>query len=338
MKKIIINIAQYILFIGLAILLLYFALRGKDIHKIKNILFSANYSWILISLALAYIALFVRAYRWNLLIEPLGYYPKLINTYHALTIGYMSNYALPRIGEVVRCGTLSRIEKLPPEVLLGTVIAERAFDILCLLVLTIITVLIKLKYFGSFLKIKVFDVLSKKISTTLNFSALIWIFILISIVALLSLIYIFRQRIKNIVVIKKIGEIGNGVIKGIKTVLKLKRKKTFLFYTILMWTLYYLMTYVIFFSLSSTSKLLPSAGLFILVLGSYGMVAPVQGGMGAYHVMIILGLTGLYGVAPDESFASAVLLHEPQMIGLVVTGAISMSILMLRRKRNLVPK
>jgi len=337
LKKTIINIAQYSLFIALGVLLLYLTFRGEDLNKIKDILLTAHYSWIIVSLALAYIALFVRAYRWNLLIEPLGYHPKLINTYHALTIGYMSNYALPRIGEVVRCGTLSRIEKLPPEVLLGTVIAERAFDVLCLFILTIFTVLLNLKFFGTFLKTNVFDVLSHKISTTLNFSTLIWIFLFICLVVTVSLIYIFRQRIKNIIVFKKIGGIGKGIIKGIKTVLTLKRKKTFIVYTFLMWTLYYLMTYVIFFALPSTSVLSPSAGLFILVLGSFGMAAPVQGGMGAFQFMVSLGLTGLYFISKDDSIASAILLHEPQMIGLVVTGAISMIILMVSKKRKLIP-
>jgi uncharacterized protein (TIRG00374 family) len=336
LKKIIINIAQYTLFIALGVLLLYLTFRGEDLNKIKNILLSANYWWIILSLALAYIALYVRAYRWNLLIEPLGYHPKLMNTYHALTIGYMANYALPRIGEVVRCGTLSRIEKLPPEVLLGTVIAERAFDVLCLFILTIFTVLLNLKFFGTFLKINVFDVLGHKVSTTLNFSTIIWIFLFICILVTVSIIYIFRQRIKNIVIIKKIGGIGKGVIKGINTVLTLKRKRTFIVYTFLMWILYYMMTYVIFFALPSTSVLYPSAGLFILVLGSFGMAAPVQGGMGAFQFMVSLGLTGLYYISKDDSIASAVLLHEPQMIGLVVTGAISMFVLMLRKKKKLI--
>jgi glycosyltransferase 2 family protein len=333
LKKILISVAQYIIFIGLGVVLLYLTFRGKDLNKIKEILLSANYLWIIISLAIAYIALFVRAYRWNLLIEPLGYKPKLINTYHALTIGYMSNYALPRIGEVVRCGTLSRIEKLPPEVLFGTVIAERAFDVLCLVLLTIFTVLLNLGKFGSFLKINVFDVLSKKVSASLNSSSLFWIFVLVSLIAVSLLTYIFWQRIKNIVVVKKIGNLGKGIMAGIKTVLQLKRKKAFIFHTFLMWACYYLMTYIIFFSIPSTSGLSPVSGLFILVLGSYGMAAPVQGGMGAFHSMVFLGLTGLYGISKEESIASAVLMHEPQLVGLVIFGAISMGILILRKKK-----
>jgi hypothetical protein len=97
------------------------------------------------------------------------------------------------------------------------------------------------------------------------------------------------------------------------------------------------MTYVIFFSLPSTSILKPVAGLFILVLGSYGMAAPVQGGMGAFQFMVSLGLMGLYSISKDDSIASAVLLHESQLIGLVITGSISMVILLLRKKRILVP-
>lgn len=336
MKKIILNIGQYGIFLGLGVLLLYLTFRGKDLNEIEYYLLSANYSWILLSLLLGYIALFVRAYRWNLLIEPLGYHPKLINTYHALTIGYMSNYALPRIGEVVRCGTLSRISKLPPEILIGTVIAERAFDLLCLFVLTFFVILFKFKLFGSFLKIKVFDVLSQKVSTTLDFSSLIWISLLIGTTTIICLIYIFRQKIRKIVVVQKVSSIGKGVIRGIKTVLNLKRKKSFLFHTFLMWTLYYLMTYVVVFSLPGTSKLIPVDGLFLLVLGSFGMAAPVQGGMGAFHSMIVLGLMGLYSIGDTESRAMAVLMHEPQMVGILIAGAVSLFIVIVKRKRNLI--
>jgi uncharacterized protein (TIRG00374 family) len=334
LKKALLNIVQYTIFIGLGIFLLYLTFRGKNLNEIKDYLLSANYSWLFLSLFIAYIALWVRAYRWNILIEPLGFKPKLINTYHSLTIGYMANYALPRVGEVVRCGTLARVERMPADVLIGTVIAERAFDVLCLFILTIFTILLKLKVFGGFIKTNVLDTISHKVSNTLNFSTLFWLVFLASFLAILILVYVFRQRIRKIVVFKKMADITKGILKGIKTVWTLKRKKAFIFHTFLMWFLYYLMTYLVFFSLPGTSKLSPVDGLFILVLGSYGMAAPVQGGMGTYHAMIFLGLTGLYMIPKEEAVALAVLLHEPQFIGLVIAGAISFFILVLKRREQ----
>jgi uncharacterized protein (TIRG00374 family) len=334
LKKIILNILQYSVFLGLGIVLLYLTFRGKNLNEIKEYLLTANYFWILVALMIGYIAVFIRAYRWNLLIEPLGYKPKLANTYHSLMIGYTANYALPRIGEVVRCGTLNRLEKIPADILLGTVIAERAFDLICLLCLTILTILLKLKFFGIFFKEKVFDIVQQKILSTFNFSFLIWAFILTFILISICTVYVFRERIKKIVFVRKIGSIGKGVMKGVRTVFQLERKAEFLIHTFLMWVLYYFMTYIIFFALPETSNLTPVDGLFILVLGSYGMAAPVQGGMGAFHSMIFLGLNGLYMIPPEPSVAFAVLLHEPQVIGIVLAGAVSMLILFFRKKNN----
>jgi len=333
LKRIIINITQYTLFISLGIFLLYLAFKGKNFHEIGHYLITANYYWVILSLAIGYIAFYVRAYRWTLLMEPIGYHPGLMNTYHAVIIGYTANFALPRIGEVVRCGTLNRIEKIPADILIGTVIAERAFDLLCLFLLTFITILLKLKFFGSFFKEKIFDYTSQKITSTFNFSLIIWLSLIVFAIVILALVYIFRQQIKKIALVKKISSIGKGVLKGVYTVLQLKRKKAFLFHTLILWTLYYGMTYVIMFSLSSTSKLSPVDGLFIFVIGSFGMAAPVQGGMGAFHTIISLGLIGLYHIPQDESIAFAVISHEPQLIGIVIAGAISMLILFLRRKK-----
>jgi glycosyltransferase 2 family protein len=173
LKKFIINFVQYSIFIGLGILLLYLSFRGKNFSEIKHYIVTANYYWVAVMLLLGFIALFMRVYRWNILIEPAGYSPKIWNTYHAVTIGYTANYALPRIGEVVRCGTLSKTEKIPVDVLLGTVIVERVFDVICLIVFTFLTLFLKLKFFGDYFKANILDTMSKKISTTLNFSTLV---------------------------------------------------------------------------------------------------------------------------------------------------------------------
>ena len=334
MKKFIVNFVQYSIFIGLGILLLYLSFRGKNFAEIKHYIISANYYWVALMLLLGFVALFMRVYRWNILIEPAGYSPKISNTYHAMIIGYTANYALPRIGEVVRCGTLSKTEKIPVDVLLGTVIIERIFDVICLVIFTFLTLILKLKFFGNYFKVTILDNLSKKISTSLNFSTLVWVFIIISILSILILIYIFRQRILKIAMVKKLSGLAKGLITGMKTVIKLKRKKEFILYTLAMWFLYFLMSYVLFFALPSTSKLTMVDGLFIFVLGSYGMAAPVQGGMGAYHTLVSAGLIGLYLIPKEEAVAYTVLSHETQLISIVLAGTISLFILFLKRRKN----
>ena len=328
---------KFLVFLSIGILLLYFAFKGINFSKLVDNLKTANYFWVLLGLTCGFVAFFVRAYRWNLLIEPLNYQPTLMNSYHALMIGYMANYAFPRIGEITRCGTLSRIEKIPADKLIGTVIAERAFDLFIFLVLLIVAFVIKINFFGSFFSEHVFKPFFNKIFITFNFSLIFWIILILSACVCLIIVYTFRQKIREITLVKKVGKIGKGVLVGVKSVLAIKRKKEFLVYTVIMWVLYYLMAYLVFFCLPSTSGLSMIDGLFILVVGTCGMVAPVQGGIGAFHSIVSLALI-LYGISREDGLAYAVIAHESQSIMAILLGIISFFVLFFRSHKNIVSK
>ena len=75
---------------------------------------------------------FIRALRWRLIMEPLGYKPSIMNTFLAVLIGYLANLAIPRLGEVLKCTLLAKYEKVPAEKIVGTIVAERAFDVISL--------------------------------------------------------------------------------------------------------------------------------------------------------------------------------------------------------------
>jgi uncharacterized protein (TIRG00374 family) len=116
------SILKYILLLSLTFILLFFAFRGIDVKKIIQGVFEANIFWVTLSCLISVAAFISRAYRWNLLIEPLGYSPSLRNSTAALMIGYLANLAFPRLGEVSRCGVLSKAESVPFNKLLGTVL------------------------------------------------------------------------------------------------------------------------------------------------------------------------------------------------------------------------
>lgn len=332
MKKIIINIVKYSIFLGLSILLLYFALRNIDFRLLLDNIKTTKYQYVFVAIIFGFIAMYVRAYRWNIMIEPLGFYPPLNNAYHAIAIGYTANYAFPRIGEVTRCGVLNRTDRIPADALLGTVISERVIDVLCLLILTFITILIKLKFFGTFFSEKVFIPIYEKIGRLLNFSYSVWIILIVCFLLSILLVYVFRERIFRIVLVKKVGKIGKGIFNGVKSVLNIKRKMAFIFHTCLLWTLYTLMTYFFLYSLKSTSELSFLDALFIMLAGAYGMAAPVQAGIGAYHAIVALALS-IYYISWNDGIAYALISHSAQAIGIIILGGISTMVLFVKNKK-----
>ncbi|MCD4833601.1 MAG: flippase-like domain-containing protein [Bacteroidales bacterium] len=335
MKRKIIKAINFLIFLAIGILLLYFAFKGVDFNTLVDDLKSANYYWVLLSLLFAFISYVSRAYRWKLLIEPLNYNPPVKNVFYALMLGYLANLAFPRIGEISRCGSLTKSDKIPMDSLIGTVIIERTIDMVVLLFLLFVIFIAKLESFGLFIKDNVFIPISKKFINTVDFSIYYWLIIIVVVGTSVGLFYFFRKRFKRVRIILKIRKIIRGVISGIKTVTKMRSRSAFLFHTVVIWLMYFLMTYVVVFSIPATQGLKPIDALFLLVIGGLGMSAPVQGGIGAFHWIISSGLT-LYGISKAEGLVFATIQHESQMVLVIIIGALSVLMLFLnsRRKRK----
>lgn len=268
-----------------------------------------------------------------MLIEPLGHKPPLKDTFHALMTGYLTNYALPRFGEVTRCVTLSRTNKIPLDVLIGTVIIERTIDVIVLSFLVVTIFFAKIDFFGHFLKTQVFDPLHKKIFNLLDFSFITWAAVISGIIILIFVFLQYRAKLSGFSFYRKIKKIILGIFEGLKTVSGMKRRVGFVFYSVLLWFIYFLMTWVVIYSIPETSHLTALDGLFLLVIGSLGMSAPVQGGIGAFHWIIYKGLT-LYGISREKGLVYATLSHESQTLLVVILGAYSFLMLFLERKKR----
>lgn len=335
MNSKILKLINFIIFLAIGLLLLYLAFRGVDFDHLVKDLKSANYFWVFLSLIFAFVGYVSRAIRWRLLIEPLNYKPPIKNVFYALMFGYFANFAFPRIGEITRCGSLTKSDKIPMDSLIGTVIIERAIDLIVLLLLLFIVFIAKIDVFGSFIKETVFVPLYKKILSTVDFSIYYWLGIIVIIIGSISVLYYFRKRFKRVILVIKIRKILRGVISGVKTVTKMKSRSAFLFHTIVIWLCYFLMTYVVIFAIPATSNLTLIDGLFILVIGGLGMAAPVQGGIGAFHWIVTSALS-LYGISKAEGLAFATIQHESQAMLVILLGSFSVLMLFLnsRRKRK----
>ncbi len=322
-------------FLAMGLVLLYFAFRGIDFSEMKGIFQNTKYGWVILSFIFSIFAFVSRARRWILIIQPLKYNPSLWNTLNAVLFGYLANYAFPRIGEVTRCVTLGRKEKIPVDSLIGTVIVERALDMLMLILIMVFLLIARFEKFGGFFKEYLFNPMGDKIA---NGMSSIWILILIiGILGILfmALIIIYRKRLYRFKLFKKFSDIVKGIINGLKTVMKLERKWEFLFHTLFIWLNYALMTYVVVFALPGvTDSLTFVDAIFLLVIGSLGMVVPVQAGIGAFHWIVSRGLHFVFGLELTEGLVFATLQHESQTLLVLVLGSIAMFFIFYKGKKS----
>ena len=303
-----------------------------DVKKIMQQILDADLFWVSVSGIISIIAFVVRAHRWNLLIEPLGYSPTLKNTTYSVLVGYFANLALPRLGEVSRCGALSKAESIPFNKLLGTVIVERIIDVLSLLVCILLTAAIEYKRLGNFFTEKVFDPLNEKLQLLVKSPLLLAVTILLLLVLLIVFVYFLRKS-KSKGSESSLTKIIKGFVDGLRSVANLKRPWLFIFESVFIWVLYYLGVYVALFAFPFTSGLGAGAALFLLVAGGLGMSAPVQGGIGTYHLLVSQGLV-LYGLTAENGLAFAFMLHGLQLILIIVLGVASLFLLFSVRKKK----
>lgn len=333
MKRLIFKTLRFSLFLFIGLFLLYLAFQEVNLEKFIAALRKADFIWVALALFFAFIGYLSRAYRWKLLIKPLNYDPPFRNVFYALMLGYTANFALPRIGEVTRCGSLRKSDKIPVDSLLGTVIIERAIDLVVLLVILVVMFFARIGFFGAFFRERIFQPMLNKAEGIANSSLVYW---MIGVGVLATVILLFRyfsRRFRRNPMVIKVRKLIRGVISGLKTIARMQDRWVFVLHTLIIWTMYFLMTYVLVFALPATSHLTPVDGLFLLVIGGLGMSAPVQGGLGVFHVITMLGLS-LYGISESEGFAYAVLSHESQSLFAITLGGISFVMLVIENRKS----
>jgi len=323
LRKSIIQILKFLAFLIVGIILLWLAFRNIDFKSLAKNLKEANYYWLILSVFFSFVAFICRARRWQLLIHPLEYHPSFWHTFHAMMIGYMANLALPRIGEITRCVTLGKKEKIPVDKLVGTVIIERTIDFFSIVLLLVIIVFTSGAIINEFLKESIFIPFKEKVLSLWYFSWILWaLLVLLAIIALYLMIR-YKKNLRKIRFFSKIFDIVKGVISGLKTIVNIERKWEFVFHTFIIWISYALMTWVVVFSLKSTSNISFWNSLIILVIGGLAMSVPVQSGFGAFHYAVSRALVVMHGVSLEDGLTYALLTHESQIIFEIIIGIFS---------------
>ena len=326
MNKHLRTIIQYLIFAALAAFFVWLSLRGLNDEKwaqLKDALGRAHYLILIPVLFFLLLSNWLRALRWKQLMEPLGYNPSILNVFFGVLIGYFVNLGAPRLGEVLKCTILARYEKVPAEKLVGTIVAERAFDAICLL-----------GVFGLAFVFQ-FDVLQSLAATYIyplfqnangKISPLKIIVILGIGVLFLLLLKFLLNRFGHINIVQKIKTIMMGIWHGLTSVKDLKNKPLFIAYSIGIWFLYLISTWCGFFAIQETSHLTLSDALTVLAMGSIGMIVS-PGGIGAY-ALLVQETVAFYHV-PKEPYGLALgwLLWVGQFLNFVVFGVASFILL-----------
>jgi len=326
------NILKYLLFMGGGLFLIWYQLHSmKEEDKLHfyESLRNANY-WIILPISIMSILSHLsRAARWKLMLEPLGYKPRLSNLFAVTMIGYLANSAVPRLGEVLKCSFLGRYEKLRVDRLIGTIIIERSFDLICFILFIGITLLVQVEVIG--------QMLDEKLHSDFSFSQpSFWIklgLILLSCIIIFLLIRGAFRKWPDNKFISKINHFISGIWEGFTSIKKLKKRRAFLFHTIFIWSMYLGQIWLAFSGMHATSGLGLSQACSVLTLATIAMIV-TPGGIGTFPLFVAQTLL-LYNVQQGDGNAFGWLMWSVSTGLVLILGFSSLLMLpYLNRNQN----
>lgn len=309
-------------FFGIGFGLFWLAMQGvEDSEAMKRDMRSAQWWGVAASFVMGYLAIVSRGLRWNILLSPMGHHPSPARSVHAVAFSYFANAFVPRSGEVARCAALNQTDKIPVDQLLGTVITERVVDFLMLFGLVAFALATNLEAFLGLMQ-------EAQLPATTTFIAA-------GVVTLLggvALWWLAKQQGRPGLV-GRVAEFLQGLGKGIQSVLAMEKRGLFLAHTFFIWTMYFLMSFVLFKAIPAVNEVKLTDAVLVMVAGGFGMVLPAPGGIGSYHWAVSLGFAAV-GFSRDVGFAVANVVWITQTAMIVVTGGLGYLMLFLYRMRR----
>ena len=317
------NTLRYLFWAAVAVVLVYFCFRSIDWNQFLLALEHCKWEWVLVSMALGVLSLFLRGLRWRMLLTPLDPGTSILTCFNAYNICSAANLVLPRVGEVVRLAYVVKNSSkdqngkrvLSADKALGSIVTERVWDMLFVGLITALVLVLKWQDFGAFF--------------TDNFSwggrMLAWFIpgLLVLVALAVGLFWCMRNKGG---VWGRIWSFMKGIGEGLGSFRHMKNGWLFLVYTFLIWILYWLMSAAILWSLKGMPVFAPltlTDALFISLVGSLSSMVPIPGGFGIYHGMVSGALQVLWNISKDASMAFAVLNHESQVLTQALAGLVS---------------
>ena len=313
MNKLLKEILSVVLPIALGVFVLYWVYRDFDFARVVDVLLhGTSWGWMLLSLFFGVMSHVFRGWRWKQTLAPLGAYPRAGNCVDAIFVSYATNLVLPRVGEVSRCGVLSRYDGVSFAKSLGTVVTERLLDAVCILLITGGTFLLQMPVFVRF-----FSETGTKIPSLLHLLTSPWFYVsLFSVIGVGVLLYYLLRMLSFY---EKVKGVVRSVWEGIMSLRQVNHIGLFIFYTVAIWACYFLHFYLTFFCFGFTESLSLLAGLVMFVGGTFAVIVPTPNGAGPWHFAVITMMM-LYGVSDADASMFALIVHGIQTLLVIVLG------------------
>ena len=314
MKETIKKTLKYLISISLAAVLLWFSFKEVEWSDFVSELESCRWGFILISMAAGAFAFWLRGLRWRQLLQPIDSSISRITTFNGINIGNISNFVFPRIGEFIRCGVITRRSSATYDKVLGTVVLERGWELLVMLMMLAVVVVGGFEKFGDFFVQQIWEPMASRLDISLW-----WALAVLAVCGFAGIWLIWRLRETNRFCAKVWG-IFSGLIQGFSSCLRMERKWLFFAYTLLIWMVYWLMAATTVWAAPFLDHLTIIDALFLSLVGGLGFAVPVPGGIGAFHFIISLALMGVYDVPMETGIVYATLSHTSQAVTQIIFG------------------
>ncbi len=301
--------------------------HGFDFSRVGETLSGGmDYRWMLLSLGFGVFSHVLRGWRWKLTLEPLGEHPRTIRCVYAVFVSYAANLVIPRVGELSRCGVLARYDGTGFAKSLGTVVAERLVDTLCVAVIAGVALLLQAQMFESFFHQTGTNVTAwSEVFTSARFYLIILSVVGVCVLGLILM--------RNVPFFAKVRGILQNIWMGFLSLRRVRRMPLFVLYTLSIWGCYFLQFYVSFFCFDFSSGLGVVAGLAMFTVGSIAVVIPTPNGAGPWHFAVITVMM-LYGVGKEEAGIFALLVHGIQTFLLILLGIYGLAALPFTNKKK----
>ena len=328
------SILQYVVILGITILLIYFSLAGLKVAEGENkwdylqrTWYAADKGWLLVMAILSVISHLVRAERWKMLLAPVGYKTTVGHSFYSLMVGYLVNLVIPRGGEISRCYNLYKLDKIPVVESFGTVVIERIVDLLCLVILIVVSFSFESKKLFAFID---------TLPININFanSSLTTVLILLVLGLLLFVLLAWWLLKRNEKVKHVLQKTWYSFRQGVLSVFNLENKGLFVVYSSVIWLLYFAMSYAVLKAFPATNALDFTAVLSLFAIGAIAMAAPLPGGTGSYHVLVPQGLFFLYNIPLSDAVAFTFIFHGWQTALFIIFGVVSLLVTSFIVKRK----
>ncbi len=312
------NYIKIFLPISVGVFCIYYSFRDINFSDFTKYFYEINYLWVFVGIFLGALSHISRSYRWKFLLNPLGYKIRFVNSLLSVFSAYLINYTIPRAGDIARATMISKYEKIPLEKTLGTIAAERAVDVICILIIICVGLIVE------------FNRLSEKLILLLEKRELSTILLYMG--SFLLLLFIMYAIIKKTKYYKTISNFLKGVIEGLAVVFTMKKRNAFIFHSIFIWLMYILM----FWATSRAFTELHELTFFQLMISFTLAALSVMfsnGGIGIYPLAVEETL-GWYSIQSTTGLAFGWVSWISQTMMIVIFGGLSLFVLPFINRNN----